>query len=138
MNEADTLLKDEFADARSGGSRQRHPREKKVAIARECIESGASLASVALRHGLNANMLRKWVVGYRDGSLTATQSKPEFLPVVVDDTKPSPVERFKVAEGSRRKADRSIEVVLANGVIRLPVDVDATTLRLLVQALANR
>ena len=53
--------------------RERHAREKKIAIAREAIESGASLASVALRHGLNANMLRKWVVSYRGGEFGATQ-----------------------------------------------------------------
>ena len=40
--------------------RRRHADELKVQVLRECQERGASVASVALAHGLNANLVHKW------------------------------------------------------------------------------
>jgi transposase len=40
--------------------RRRHAGELKAQVLRECQEPGASVASVALAHGLNANLVHKW------------------------------------------------------------------------------
>ncbi len=40
---------------------------QKLAIVRECLVPGASLAGVAMAHQANANMVRKWVVKFRHG-----------------------------------------------------------------------
>jgi transposase-like protein len=42
--------------------RRRHSAEFKSAVIRECLKPGASIAAVALAHGPNANLLRKWVI----------------------------------------------------------------------------
>jgi transposase len=42
--------------------RRRHSAEFKAAVIEECMLPGVSVAAVALAHGLNANMLRKWVI----------------------------------------------------------------------------
>jgi transposase-like protein len=42
--------------------RRRHSAEFKTALIQECSKPGVSIAAVALAHGLNANMLRKWVI----------------------------------------------------------------------------
>ena len=42
--------------------RRRHSSEFKAAVVGECMRPGVSIAAVALAHGLNANMLRKWVI----------------------------------------------------------------------------
>lgn len=42
--------------------RRRHSAEFKQAVIGECMRPGVSIAAVALHHGLNANMLRKWVL----------------------------------------------------------------------------
>lgn len=42
--------------------RRRHSAEFKAAVIEECLRPGVSMAAVALAHGLNANMLRKWVI----------------------------------------------------------------------------
>ncbi|MFT7721726.1 MAG: transposase [Roseateles sp.] len=42
--------------------RRRHTAEFKAAVIEECLRPGVSIAAVALAHGLNANMLRKWVI----------------------------------------------------------------------------
>ena len=43
--------------------RRVHGAEFKAQVLAECEEPGASVASVALAHGLNVNLLRKWLVG---------------------------------------------------------------------------
>jgi len=40
--------------------RRRHSPELKAKVLAECAESGASIAQVALAHGLNANLVHKW------------------------------------------------------------------------------
>jgi hypothetical protein len=42
--------------------RRRHSAEFKAAVIQECTKPGVSMAAVALAHGLNATMVRKWVV----------------------------------------------------------------------------
>jgi len=42
--------------------RRRHSAQFKEAVIQECMRPGVSMAAVALAHGLNANMLRKWVI----------------------------------------------------------------------------
>ncbi len=43
--------------------RRRYDPASKQRLVEACREPGASLASLALRHGVNANLLRKWVTG---------------------------------------------------------------------------
>ncbi len=40
--------------------RRRHDAEIKAKVLAACSEAGASIAAVALAHGLNANLVRKW------------------------------------------------------------------------------
>jgi len=42
--------------------RRRHSAAFKMTVVEECMRPGVSMAAVALAHGLNANMLRKWVL----------------------------------------------------------------------------
>ncbi len=44
-------------------ARRRHSAEIKAKVLAACSEPGASIAAVALAHGLNANLVRKWLVG---------------------------------------------------------------------------
>ncbi len=41
-------------------SRRRHSAELKTRVLAECAEPGASVAAVALAHGLNANLVHRW------------------------------------------------------------------------------
>ena len=44
-------------------SRRRHSTELKAKVLAACAEPGASISGVALAHGLNANLVRKWRSG---------------------------------------------------------------------------
>jgi transposase len=47
----------------NSGPRRRHSDELKAKVLIACEEPGASIAGVALAHGLNANLVRKWRTG---------------------------------------------------------------------------
>ncbi|MES2784309.1 MAG: transposase [Pseudomonadota bacterium] len=48
--------------------RRRHSGDFKTSIIRACQQPGVTMASVALVNGLNATMVRKWVVEAEGGS----------------------------------------------------------------------
>ena len=47
----------------NSGPRRRHSAELKAKVLAACAEPGASISGVALAHSLNANLVRKWLVG---------------------------------------------------------------------------
>lgn len=70
-------------------TRRRHPAEFKRRIVQACQQGGVSIAAVALANGLNANMVRKWVIDAEvthqgveavGASLAATPT-PGFIPI---------------------------------------------------------
>lgn len=75
----------------AGRRRGRYSDEFKRKVVCACLEPGVSTAAVALANGLNANLLRRWVVesAKRGDScqsmvpttLTPVREKPAFIPV---------------------------------------------------------
>lgn len=80
---------------------RRHSAEFKAQVLATCGEPGASVAAIALAHGLNANLVRKWLAGRGlkrhgvavplttpvDAPATAAVFAPNarFLPVAASD-----------------------------------------------------
>lgn len=58
--------------------RSSYPKPFKVQVVQECLQPGATVSSVAIRHGINANVIRKWLPLYRDQLPAAL---PAFVPV---------------------------------------------------------
>ncbi|WP_011296121.1 IS66-like element accessory protein TnpA [Cupriavidus necator] len=73
---------------RSNGKRDYEPAVKRRLI-EFCLQSGASVSGTALKAGINANQLRKWIREYRD-SAQAQGALPAFVPVVEEvlDSRP--------------------------------------------------
>ncbi len=63
------------------GSRRRHDDELKAKVLSECRVPGASVAQVALAHGLNANLVHKWRRQAEGAKLSVTA--PTFIPVTM-------------------------------------------------------
>ncbi|WP_248800245.1 IS66-like element accessory protein TnpA [Pseudomonas sp. MWU13-2105] len=57
------------------------PNPFKAQVVQECLQPGVSMASVALRHGINANLVRKWIPAYRDRQAPAL---PAFAPMTLE------------------------------------------------------
>jgi transposase len=87
------------------GSRRRRSAVERRRVVEETFEVGASVARVALKHGINANQVFQWRRLYRDGKLGAAPvSAMKLLPVSVADdeelSKPEPVEVGSLSSGA--------------------------------------
>ena len=91
-----------MVDVDLGGGLGAGPRRRRSAVERrrvveETLEAGASVARVALKHGVNANQVFQWRRLYRDGKLgVPPEGAMELLPVSVAEDeeipKPEPTE----------------------------------------------
>ena len=68
--------------------RRKHSAEFRAAVIRACRQPGVSMASVALANGLNATMVRKWVVEAERGappsvSVEMPMQSGTFLPLAM-------------------------------------------------------
>jgi transposase-like protein len=67
--------------------RSSYPKPFKAQVVQECLQPGATVSSVAISHGINANVIRKWLPLYRD--LPATPSLPAFVPLKAAPKRPT-------------------------------------------------
>jgi len=68
------------------GPRRRRSAAERRRVVEETMLPGASVAKVALRHGVNANQVFQWRRLYRDGKLgTAPANAIKLLPVSVSE-----------------------------------------------------
>ena len=56
--------------------RRSYPKPLKAQIVAQCRQPGVSVASVALSHGINANLVRKWI------RQAEQQPAPAFVPIM--------------------------------------------------------
>lgn len=121
------------AQAWRHGPRRYFPIEQKLAIVAECSVSGATLSSVALKHGLNANMVRKWVVRHRAGTLAVgSVPRPSMVPVVFPAA-------AQATPGDRDASPREVrvEIETPRGVMRVSGCVDEPMLSALIGAMTR-
>lgn len=78
--------------------RRRYDQQSKQALVKACLQPGVSLAGMALKHGVNANLLRKWVVRYQLAcdaaavpALPMADNAAAFVPVILSRTAGPPV-----------------------------------------------
>ena len=130
---------------RRTGPRRQHTIEEKLRIVQETHVRGASVATVARRHNLNANQVFAWRQLYRRGLLdrNAAPESPLMLPVKVSTPTVLPTEQAQPAEprnqGRRKRSSRLIEIKLCNGhSIVLHGRVDAEALSRVIDLLVQR
>ena len=87
--------------------RRRYSAEFKADAVAACQQPGVSMASVALSRGLNANLLRRWVVeAEQSGSVNVSphratiESSRGFVPVPLASSPMEPTIRIEVRSGS--------------------------------------
>ena len=61
--------------------------ELKIQVIQECRQGGASVAGVALAHGLTANIVRSWVRRSAENA-QALQPQQAFVAVTIDEPTP--------------------------------------------------
>lgn len=67
--------------------RSSYPKPFKARVVQECLQPGATVSSVAISYGINANVIRKWMPLYRDQPAAA--SLPAFVPLKAVPKRPA-------------------------------------------------
>ena len=84
--------------------------ELKGQVTQECRQSGASVAGVALSHGINANIVHRWL---REHSQTALVPQSQaFVPVTLDE--PAPGSAPQAAPDIRVEVQRANATIVVN------------------------
>ena len=86
--------------------RRRYGVELKARVVAECEAPGASVAKVAMAHGINANIVHRWLREHA-GTALVVQAPNEFVALTVDETampsaiaQPKPDIRVEVRRGN--------------------------------------
>ena len=90
--------------------RRRYGDELKAQVVAECDARGASVAKVAMAHGINANVVHRWRQVAREGAQAIVAGPSEFVPVAIAAPAPLP------AQGCH-----GIEVELRRGAVTMKV-----------------
>lgn len=69
----------------------------------ECDAAGASVANVAMKHGINANVVHRWRQLAREGQATTPPSTRQFVPVALAAA-PAPISTGDIQIQLRRGA----------------------------------
>lgn len=113
--------------------KRNHSPEFKARVVEACDARGASVAGVALAHGVNANLVRKWIIKSRRA--VVHQGTPGFLPVHMMPGTASKVSAPKRSDGVAHFD--AIEIDLASARIRVRADFDSDALREVVRVLRD-
>ena len=113
--------------------KRRHSPEFKARVIAACDARGASVAGVALAHGVNANLVRKWIIK-KSRALVPT-STLSLLPVRIISGTASKVTTERRSDCLRQ--GEAIEIDLAGARIRVRTNFDTDTLRDVVRVLRD-
>ena len=103
-------------------------------LAEQARQPGASVAALALRHGINANQLRRWVAVEQR---LAAGERVALLPVTIEAA-PLLAATPSVAAAAAAPASGPIEIEVFGARLRLHGDIDPQRLRVVLDALARR
>jgi transposase len=101
-------------------------------LVEQARKPGASVAGLALQHGINANQLRRWMV--IEAELAPAADAVPLLPVTIE-APAAPAERV-VAAPPKQSGHMELEVFGAR--LKLHGDVDSEKLCVVLDALARR
>ena len=119
----------------SGRTRRLHDRAFKDELIAQSLVPGASVSAIAMKGGINANLLFKWRRDHVREKDEVAPARATLLPVcVMPDVTPMPSSQ-PTAAVSRSARPGVIEVEIAGAQLRLRGAVDETALSTVLRAL---
>jgi transposase len=110
-------------------------------VVRKAMEPGVSMAGVALAHGINANLLRRWTVRYggTQAKVGAT-SRAQLVPVLTDsdDSDKGSMRDISMRAQQVASARAVMEIEYHGARIRVHDGVRDSALRCVLEVLAKR
>lgn len=108
--------------------RRTYSKAAKQALVQICLRPGVSVAGTALAHGINANLLRRWMTRYVADTKGGSEARSgvALLPVST------------ATAAVRSSPDAFIELTFMGASIRIRGTVDARMLRVVLDCLAQR
>jgi transposase len=91
-------------------SRRRHSAEFKQQVLAACARPGASVAAVALAHGLNDNLVHKWRRQTRVDDEPAPDDLESFIPVTLSAAASGAVVSPAVIEVNVRRGAATVQI----------------------------
>lgn len=86
--------------------RRTHGAEFKAQAVAACRPAGVSIAAIAMANGVNANLLRRWIIeadqqpASRPALIVPAKATPSFIPVVMGERTVAPDIRVELRRGS--------------------------------------
>jgi len=123
------------------GRRRRFTKEYRRQVVQETLAPGASIAGVALKHRLNANLVFTWRRRLLPALAPARAKSVKLLPVTVTDSSAIavPAPAGEPNKPVRRYRTRGVIEIELNGArLVLKGAVDAGALRVVLEALVSR
>ena len=78
-------------------TRRRYGADVKAQVLAECDEPGASVAKIAMAHGINANVVHRWRQLARESEVPVKAVNTEFVPVALPaQPDPTPVGEIRI------------------------------------------
>jgi transposase len=108
----------------------------KRAVVEKCLVPGASVSAVALAHGFNTNLVRKWIVKYQADRALARPAGA-LIPVSVIDAPRKSMKKPRRGAGKRTPElpNGRIEIEVGAARVILRGKVEAEQLRVVLDAL---
>ena len=99
--------------------RREYSQEFKASVLAQCRQPGASLAGIALGHGINPNMVHRWIREERSRQELAELQKNAavFLPVQLQPAAVAPTTAAPLNHSSHDGADIRVEIERAGGKV---------------------
>lgn len=96
--------------------RRRYDAASKERLVAACLEAGVSVSRLALEHGVNANLLRKWIKTAKE---TGAPARSAFIPVQVSAAShlvEGPALRGEARQSKSLPLSTKVSACLPNGV----------------------
>ena len=123
----------------SSRSRRQHERAFKDELIAQSLVPGASVAAIAMKGGINANLLFKWRREHVKEMAASAPTAATLLPVYVipEASSPSTAPAAVGAASNRGSSPGVIEVEIAGARLRLRGAIDETMLGSVLRALRH-